>query len=70
MIKEEIENSLKYWNNLHKEYHRNDIKLDDWLIDFDSIISSCNTPILDLGCGSVQRGRRIFGHYIFVHILY
>ena len=48
----EIDNSLKYWDNLHKEYNRNDIKLDDWLVDFDSLIISCKTPILDLGCGS------------------
>ena len=52
MVNEEIENSLKYWDNIHSEYKRNEIKVDDWLVDFDSIISSCNSPILDLGCGS------------------
>ena len=34
----EINNSLQYWDNLHKEYNRDDIKMDDWLVDFDSII--------------------------------
>ena len=48
----EINNSLQYWDNLHKEYNRDDIKMDDWLVDFDSIILSCKTPVLDLGCGS------------------
>ena len=52
MNNDEINNSLQYWDNLHKEYNRDEIKMDDWLVDFDSIILSCKTPILDLGCGS------------------
>ena len=52
MFNKEINNSFKYWNNLYKEYNRNDIKIDDWLVDFNSIILSSNTPVLDLGCGS------------------
>lgn len=47
-----IKNSISYWDSIHKEYSRDDIKFDDWLNDFDEIISNCNTPILDLGCGS------------------
>ena len=52
MNNNEINNSLQYWDNLHMEYNRDDIKMDDWLVDFDSIILSSKTPILDLGCGS------------------
>ena len=48
----EKENSLEYWNNIHSKYERNEIKLDDWLDKFETIIDSCSTPILDLGCGS------------------
>ena len=47
-----IKNSIEYWNNVHKEYNRDQIKFDDWLNDFDEIINKCKTPILDLGCGS------------------
>ncbi len=66
MFNREINNSFKYWNNLHKEYNRNDIKIDDWLVDFNSIILSSNTPILDLGCGSgndtlylINKGKKV-----------
>lgn len=52
MNNNEINNSLQYWDNLHKEYNRDDIKMDDWLEYFNDIIISCKTPILDLGCGS------------------
>lgn len=48
----EIEQSLKYWNKMHFSYERNNIKYDDWLDEFDTIIDNCKTPILDLGCGS------------------
>ena len=48
----EKENSLEYWDNIHSKYERNEIKLDDWLDKFETIIDSCSTPILDLGCGS------------------
>lgn len=47
-----IKNSIEYWNNVHKEYNRDQIKFDDWLNDFNEIINKCKTPILDLGCGS------------------
>lgn len=62
----EISNSLKYWNNLHADYNRNDIKIDDWLEKFDDIILSCTSPILDLGCGSgndtlylINKGKKV-----------
>ena len=48
----EKENSLEYWYNIHSKYERNEIKLDDWLDKFETIIDSCSTPILDLWCGS------------------
>lgn len=44
-------NSLKYWDNLFTTWDRNNIKYDDWLNKFESIIEKCQTPILDLGCG-------------------
>ena len=51
-MEKNIKNSIEYWNNVHKEYNRDQIKFDDWLNDFDEIINKCKTPILDLGCGS------------------
>ena len=44
-------NSLDFWNEIHKEYARETIKIDDWLERFDSIIENIQKPILDLGCG-------------------
>ena len=52
MLKEEINNSIKYWNKVHENYSRDDITYYDWLKEFTSIIKECHTPILDLGCGS------------------
>ena len=43
--------SLEYWDNVHKEYDRATIKVDDWLEKFDDIIMGTQKPILDLGCG-------------------
>ena len=51
-MEENIKNSINYWNNVHKEYTKEDIKYDDWLQEFNDIIDNCKTPILDLGCGS------------------
>ena len=40
------------WNNLHKNFIKdNEIKYDDWLEEFASIISKVETEIIDLGCG-------------------
>ena len=66
----ERENSLNYqdktWDGSQRDLSRNIIETDDWLVDFDQIISSCDTPILDLGCGSgndtlylIQKGKRV-----------
>ena len=54
MMKTELENSLRYWNGIHEEndYKRDNIKMDDWLELFDDVIDKCDTPVLDLGCGS------------------
>ena len=54
MMETELENSLRYWNGIHKEndYKRDNIKMDDWLELFDDVIDKCDTPVLDLGCGS------------------
>ena len=48
----EAERSLEHWNKVHNSYKRAEIKTDNWLEDFSRIISSCSTPIIDLGCGS------------------
>ena len=62
----EQENSLLYWDNFHKNYNRENIKIDDWLDKFANIIDSCKTPILDLGCGSgndtlylINKGKKV-----------
>ena len=62
----EKDNSLKYWDDIHNKYERNEIKLDDWLDKFESIIKDCSTPILDLGRGSgndtlylIEKGKEV-----------
>ena len=35
----EAKNSELYWNKIHTNYDRNNIKVDDWLDRFDSIRS-------------------------------
>ena len=62
----ERDKSLLYWDELHKNYNRNDIKFDDWLDKFSNIIDDCTTPILDLGCGSgndtlylINKGKKV-----------
>ena len=44
-------NSLDFWNDIHKEYDRETIIVDDWLERFDTVIENTQKPILDLGCG-------------------
>lgn len=40
------------WNDLHKNFAPNNKpKYDDWLDEFESIISNIETEIIDLGCG-------------------
>lgn len=62
----EAKKSELYWNNIHANYDRNNIKVDDWLDRFDSIITNCKTPVLDLGCGSgndtlyfIEKGKKV-----------
>ena len=40
-----------YWNEEHKKWIDNEIKMDDWLDKYQDIIKNTNTKILDLGCG-------------------
>ena len=51
-MESESQNSLIFWENKHINYKRSEIKIDNWLENFDDLIKKCNTPILDLGCGS------------------
>lgn len=40
------------WNELHKDFAQNNKpKYDEWLEEFESIISNVETEIIDLGCG-------------------
>ena len=40
------------WNDLHKNFAQNNKpKYDEWLDEFESIISNVETEIVDLGCG-------------------
>ena len=61
-MKKNISNSITYWNDIHKYYKREDIKYDDWLDSFIDIIEKCNTPILDLGCGSGNNTLYLVNH--------
>lgn len=58
--------SLKYWDEIHKDYDRENIKVDDWLDRFDDIIEATTKPILDLGCGGgndtlylINKGKKV-----------
>ena len=43
---------VSVWNNLHKDFAKNNKpKYDEWLEEFDEIISNVSTQIIDLGCG-------------------
>ena len=62
----EAKNSELYWNKIHTNYDRDNIKVDDWLDRFDSIIVNCKSPVLDLGCGSgndtlyfIEKGKKV-----------
>lgn len=66
MSKISRESSLRYWDNAHREYKRENIKYDDWLESFDEMIMNCKKPILDLGCGSgndtkylIEKGKEV-----------
>lgn len=54
------------WNTIHSAHERGKIKYDDWLDTFQDAINSCQTPIIDLGCGSgndtlylIERGKKV-----------
>ena len=66
MDKEYLQNSLDYWNGVHKPIKRDTIPTDDWLELFDDMIQKCSTPVLDLGCGTgndtltlIQKGKQV-----------
>ena len=42
----------RYWDAVHESYTRDSVVYDDWLDRFDVLIAGCQTPIIDLGCGS------------------
>ena len=43
---------VNIWNDLHKEFAKNNKpKYDEWLNEFELIISNVKTEIVDLGCG-------------------
>lgn len=45
-------NYVNVWNKLHKDFVKKIFtKYDDWLNEFDDIISNVKTQIIDLGCG-------------------
>lgn len=61
-----IEKANQKWNNIYNNYERDKIKYDDWLDLFDRAIQNCQTPIIDLGCGSgndtlylIERGKKV-----------
>ncbi len=56
----------KMWNRQHEHYERSKIVYDDWLEIFKRAIEHCQTPIIDLGCGSgndtlylIERGKTV-----------
>lgn len=60
-------NSVNFWNDIHRDYDRDTIKVDNWLDVFSDIIDSCDSPILDLGCGSgndtlylIGKGKKVY----------
>ncbi len=43
---------VNVWNDLHKDFaQKNKLKYDEWLEEFETIISKIETDIIDLGCG-------------------
>ena len=59
--------NLEYWDELHKNYERDKIEIDDWMWVFDKTIKESRGPAIDLGCGSgndtlylLNRGKNVF----------
>lgn len=43
---------VNIWNDLHKGFAtKKSLKYDEWLVEFETIISKVDTDIIDLGCG-------------------
>ena len=57
-----FESTRNYWNELHKEYERENIIYDDWLDLFLDDINNCTLPIIDLGCGSGNDSKYLIEH--------
>ena len=58
--------ALQRWNVIHSGCERAQVQYDDWLETFQRAIARCQTPIIDLGCGSgndtlylIERGKRV-----------
>lgn len=61
-----IEKANERWNDIHKSYERNQIKYDNWLDLFENNIKACQSPVIDLGCGSgndtlylIEKGKKV-----------
>ena len=59
--------NLEYWDELHKNYERDKIEIDDWMWVFDKTIKESRGPAIDLGCGSgndtlylLNKGKDVF----------
>lgn len=59
---ENIDQTKKYWNDVHNSYDKADIVYDDWLDLFLKDIESCELPIIDLGCGSGNDTKYLIEH--------
>jgi len=45
-------NYVEYWDNNYTKHFSREITYDNWLDNYKDIIESCNSTILDLGCGA------------------
>lgn len=61
-----IEKANERWNDIHKSYERKQIKYDNWLDLFENNIKACQSPVIDLGCGSgndtlylIEKGKKV-----------
>ena len=41
-----------YWNETHKKFSTGKTTYDNWLDDYQEVLDKCETPVLDLGCGT------------------
>lgn len=47
-----LKDTKAWWDEQYKSYSKDKIAHDDWLKMFEEIIITCDTPIIDLGCGT------------------